>query len=234
MKISNLIVTLALFNTTSIALAQDAGKYDILGVQIGMTREQAESKIKVEFPDLKLIETSTYRESPGIPQSLARLKFHSKSMTVFLSFAPLSGKIFSIHRKEHIGDRYKAETWTPFETLQKAFDNKYGQPTFISEYGPVYFVVYDRNGKITKREPCNNSQIPKGFTQTKDDCGVELAYKWSQGGNGLQHKGYADGLEVSLTDYSMVNAEMKIVTVKAAEIERQKGEQRTGNKAPKL
>ena len=59
MKISNLIVTLALFNTTSIALAQDAGKYDILGVQIGMTREQAESKIKVEFPDLKLIETST-------------------------------------------------------------------------------------------------------------------------------------------------------------------------------
>ena len=81
---------------------------------------------------------------------------------------------------------------------------------------------------------CTSAGGPKGFTQTKDDCGVELAYKWSQGGNGLQHKGFADGLEVSLTDYSMVNAEMKIVTVKAAEIERQKGEQRTGNKAPKL
>ena len=155
-------------------------------------------------------------------------------MTVFLHFTPLTGKVFSIYRIEHIGDRYKPETWTPFETLQKAFDKKYGAPTFISPYGPVHFVVFDTNGTLTKAKPCNESQIPGGFSKTDERCGVELAYKWRQGGSGQQYKGFADGLEMTLTDHSMVNDEMKNVDMKADEINKQKREQSVGNKAPKL
>jgi hypothetical protein len=234
MKNLNALLALGLFGVTGSALAQDANSFDVLGIKIGMTREQAEKKLKGEFPALQLVETSSYRESPGVQKTLARLKFYSERMTVFLHFTPLTGKVFSIYRIEHIGDRYKPETWTPFETLQKAFDKKYGAPTFISPYGPVHFVVFDKNGTLTKAKPCNESQIPRGFSKTDERCGVELAYKWRQGGSGQQYKGFADGLEMTLTDHSMVNDEMKNVDMKADEINKQKREQSVGNKAPKL
>ena len=236
MKTLNALLALGLFGVTGSALAQDANSFDVLGIKIGMTREQAEKKLKGEFPALQLVETSSYRESPGVQKTLARLKFYSERMTVFLHFTPLTGKVFSIYRIEHIGDRYKPETWTPFETLQKAFDKKYGAPTFTSRFGtpPAYYIVFDKNGQPTKAEPCMGVVIGSALLrQTDDRCGIELGYQWHQGED-RKFLGFADSFEVALNDYRAVNAEIKQITLKATEVQKQQRDQGSKNTAPKL
>ena len=207
MKYKKILMAFFLSGTTLSVFSQEVGSFDILGIKLGMTREQAEAAIKLQIPNAKIESTEFYRESAGISKSLAKIKFiyenrYSENSWISLSFLPISGKIFSISRQEKTGGRYKPETWTAFETLQKAFDKKYGAPTFTSRFGtpPAYYIVFD---------------------------------KWHQGED-RKFLGFADSFEVALNDYTAVNAEIKQITLKATEVQKQQRDQGSKNTAPKL
>ena len=241
MKLSNLIAAAFLLNTTFSALAQDVEKFEILGIKVGMTKEQAEINLKSQLPNVTLDSTEFYRESPGIPKSLAKLKYsyankEGETSWVSLSFLPLSGKIYSISRHEKIGARYKPETWTAFDTLQKAFEKKYGASTSIAKFGtpPASYIVFDKNKKLTKAEPCMGVVIGSALLRQNDDrCGIELGYQWHQGED-RKFTGFADSFEVALNDYSAINSEIKQIATKASEIQKQQRDQGNKNSAPKL
>ena len=241
MKFSRLLVATILLNTTFFALAQNAENFDILGVKLGMTKEQAEATLKSQLPNASIDSTEFYRESPGIPKSLAKIKYsytnnESETSWISLGFLPLSGKIFSISRQEKIGARYKPETWTAFDNLQAAFEKKYGAPTFTSKFGtpPASYIVFDKNMKRTKTEPCMGVVIGSAlFRQTDDRCGIELGYQWRQGED-RKFIGLASGLEVALNNYAMINSEIKLINLKSAEIQKQQREQGSRNNSPKL
>lgn len=241
MKISKKISLITLMVIGGCAIAQEASRLDVLGVKPGMTKEEAEKRLKASFPDLQLESTETYRESPGIPQALATLKFRynlksGRSNRVTLHFLPLSGKIYSISRLDFIGDRYSPETWTSFKTLQSAFEEKYGKPTYVGKFGspPGRYVVFDNNGMPTNKEPCMGSVIGGALLSEQDErCGLELGYRWRQGED-RKFAGFASGLDVGLTDFALMNKELKVINAKAAEFEKLQRQQGSANKAPKL
>ena len=241
MKYKKFLMAFFLSGATLSVFSQEVGSFDILGIKLGMTREQAEAAIKLQIPNAKLESTEFYRESAGISKSLAKIKFiyenrYSENSWISLSFLPISGKIFSISRQEKTGARYKPETWTAFETLQKAFGKKYGVPTFTSKFGtpPAYYIVFDKNGQPTKAEPCMGVVIGSALLRQNDDrCGIELGYKWHQGED-RKFLGFADSFEVALNDYRAVNAEIKQITLKATEVQKQQRDQGSKNTAPKL
>lgn len=245
MKTSGLIVAAALSSATGIAVAKDASDFDILGVKIGMTREQVEEIIKQNRPELTLSSTEVFREAPGIaPSSLAKLRFDSRSPSSYLilSFSPIGGIVYNIQRVEMLGDRDKPETWTSFKVLQEAFDQKYGPSTYVSKDESytttrTYYIVHNSEGNQVATEPCGSLFGAAGFRQTDKSCGVELSYHWTQGDNPARdprYEGFASRLEFALGDFSIVNKEIEILLAKSEEAERQKDEQRESNAAPDL
>ena len=54
MKFSKLLVATILLNTTFGALAQNAENFDILGIKLGMTKEQAEATLKSQLPNASI------------------------------------------------------------------------------------------------------------------------------------------------------------------------------------
>lgn len=143
-------------------------------------------------------------------------------------------KIFSISRQEKTGGRYKPETWTAFETLQKAFDKNMVRRHSLQDLAHRLLLhSFDKNGQPTKAEPCMGVVIGSALLRQNDDrCGIELGYKWHQGRN-RKFLGFADGFEVALNDYTAVNAEIKQITP-ATEVQKQQRDQGSKNTAPKL
>lgn len=241
MKFYSLLVVTILLNTAFGALAQNAENFDILGIKLGMTKEQAEATLKSQLPNASIDSTEFYREAPGIQKSLAKIKYSyknndSETSWISLGFLPLSGKIFSISRQEKIGARHKPETWTAFNNLETAFEKKYGPPTSTAKFGtpPASYIIFDKNKKSAKVEPCMGVVIGSAlFRQTDDRCGIELGYQWRQGED-RQFIGFASGLEVALNDYYMINSEIKSITQRATEIQKQQRDQGSKNNSPKL
>ena len=105
MKFSKLLVATILLNTTFGALAQNAENFDILGIKLGMTKEQAEATLKSQLPNASIDSTEFYRESPGIPKSLAKIKYsytnnESETSWISLGFYLLAEKYSQFQGKK--------------------------------------------------------------------------------------------------------------------------------------
>ena len=80
MKYKKILMAFFLSGTTLSVFSQEVGSFDILGIKLGMTREQAEAAIKLQIPNAKIESTEFYRESAGISKSLAKIKFIYKNI----------------------------------------------------------------------------------------------------------------------------------------------------------
>jgi hypothetical protein len=250
MKVSGWIAALALLGATGGALAQDVGKYDISGVKTGMTKEQAEAKLKAEYPNLKLTGSWSYPAQYGFPESLAQLEYcygeNYCSNRARIGFLPLSGKIYYIGRSEFLGNISQPETQTPIKTLIKAFEEKYGAPTGkydgidakagnSSDY--ILSISMDKNGVPMKRlDDCSPERGHNGpepvVKKVSDQCNFWLYYSLQR--DRFKNQDFSYHFDLKLKDYSQINSELKMIFDKKEDIEKKKIEQGAANKAPKL